>query len=66
MDWLDFRALGLGANAAMFDLADRLMFRPLSYLRDPDSVHRIYWQWRERGTTNTEVDLKEQRIELLA
>lgn len=46
-------ALGLGANAAMFDLADRLMFRPLSYLRDPDSVHRIYWQWRERGTTNT-------------
>src|SRR4029079_17467060 len=47
-------ALGLGANAAMFNVVDRLMFRPLTYLRDPGSVHRIYWQWDdERGTTRT-------------
>jgi hypothetical protein len=46
-------ALGIGANAAMFNLVDRLMFRPLSYLRDPASVHRIYWQWQERGAITT-------------
>jgi putative ABC transport system permease protein len=46
-------ALGIGANAAMFNLVDRLMFRPLSYLRDADNVHRIYWLWQERGTTTT-------------
>ena len=47
--------LGLGANAAMFNVVDRLMFRPLAYLRDPDSVHRIYWQTDNRGTTNTQL-----------
>jgi predicted permease len=45
--------LGIGANAAMFDVVDRLMFRPLAYLRDPGSVHRIYWQTEYRGTTTT-------------
>ena len=45
--------LGLGANAAMFDVVDRLMFRPLAYLHDPGSVHRIYWRMDYRGTTNT-------------
>jgi predicted permease len=45
--------LGIGANATMFTVVDRLMFRPLSYLRDPDSVHRIYWQWQERGDFRT-------------
>jgi predicted permease len=45
--------LGIGANAAMFDVVDRLMFRPLSYLRDPGSVRRIYWQSDNRGTTRT-------------
>jgi putative ABC transport system permease protein len=46
-------ALGIGANAAMFNLVDRLMFRPLSYLRDAENVHRIYWQWQGRGTATT-------------
>ena len=45
--------LGIGANAAMFDVVDRLMFRPLAYLHDPGSVHRIYWRTDYRGTTNT-------------
>jgi putative ABC transport system permease protein len=36
--------LGIGANAAMFSAIDRLMFRPFPYLRQPDSVHRVYLQ----------------------
>lgn len=34
--------LGIGANAAMFNVVDQLMFRPYPYLRDPDAVHRVY------------------------
>jgi hypothetical protein len=34
--------LGIGANAAMFAVIDRLMFRPFPYMRDPGSVHRVY------------------------
>ena len=30
--------LGIGANAAMFGVIDRLMFRPHAYLRDPGRV----------------------------
>jgi putative ABC transport system permease protein len=35
-------ALGVGANAAMFSLIDRMMFRPPAYMRDAASVHRVY------------------------
>ena len=35
-------ALGIGANAAMFGVTDRLLFRPPSYMKDPDRVHRVY------------------------
>jgi putative ABC transport system permease protein len=45
--------LGIGANAVMFNVVDRLMFRPLAYLKDPQTVHRIYWQWQERASTVT-------------
>ena len=45
--------LGIGANAAMFNVVDRLMFRPRAYLRNPSTVHRIYWQWQDHGTTTT-------------
>ena len=34
--------LGLGANAAMFNVIDQAMFRPYRYLRDPASVNRVY------------------------
>jgi predicted permease len=34
--------LGIGANAAMFNVIDQLMFRPFAYLRDPAHVHRVY------------------------
>jgi len=46
-------ALGIGANAAMFGVVDRLMFRPLTYLRDPSTVHRLYLQSTERGEIRT-------------
>jgi putative ABC transport system permease protein len=45
--------LGIGANVAMFDVVDRLMFRPLEWLRDSSRVHRIYWQWKDRGSEVT-------------
>ena len=44
--------LGIGANTAMFGIIDRLMFRPFPYLRDPDSVHRVYTASTYRGTRN--------------
>jgi putative ABC transport system permease protein len=45
--------LGIGANAAMFGVVDRLMFRPYAYLRDPSTVHRVYLRATYRGTTST-------------
>jgi putative ABC transport system permease protein len=43
--------LGIGANAAMFGVIDRLMFRPYPYLRDPSRVHRVYLQSTDREQT---------------
>src|SRR5713101_230214 len=41
--------LGLGANAAMFSLVDRLLFQPPAFMPDPDSVHRVYLFQTYRG-----------------
>ncbi len=41
--------LGIGANAAMFGVIDRLMFRPYPYLRDPATVDRVYLQLTGRN-----------------
>ncbi|MGH7678110.1 MAG: ADOP family duplicated permease [Gemmatimonadaceae bacterium] len=35
-------ALGIGANAAMFGLVDRLLFRAPPMMIDPATVHRVY------------------------
>jgi predicted permease len=45
--------LGIGANAAMFGVVDRLMFRPFPLMRDPAQVHRVYLQTTSRGTVRT-------------
>ena len=41
--------LGIGANAAMFGIVDRLLFRAPAYLRDPATTHRVYLSWIEPG-----------------
>ena len=35
-------ALGVGANAAMFGVLDRLLIRPPNYLEGADEVNRVY------------------------
>lgn len=35
-------ALGIGANAAMFGIVDRLLFRAPGFMKHPDRVHRVY------------------------
>ncbi|HVZ47253.1 MAG TPA: ABC transporter permease, partial [Gemmatimonadaceae bacterium] len=42
-------ALGIGANAAIFGVIDRVMFRPYPYLRDPGAVNRVYTETTYRG-----------------
>src|SRR5215218_9175743 len=47
-------ALGIGANAAMFSLIDRLLFRPPAFMVDPSTVQQVYMyrtsQGKESGT----------------
>ena len=46
-------ALGIGANAAMFGIVDRMLFRPPPYMTDPSSVHRLYETTTWRGKDHT-------------
>ena len=46
-------ALGIGANATMFGIVDRLLFRPPTFLKNPDLGARIYLYRTFRGKDNT-------------
>ena len=47
-------SLGIGANAAMFAVIDRLMFRPFPHMRDPGTVHQVYLQITAGGQRRTQ------------
>jgi putative ABC transport system permease protein len=51
-------ALGVGVNAAMFGVVDRLLIRPPAYLLDAPFVHRVYF---ERTPNSSRI--KESRTE---
>lgn len=59
-------ALGIGANAAIFGIVDRLMFRQPAGLLGPERVHRVYLQWMQDGELRTDRSMPYPRFRDLA
>jgi predicted permease len=53
--------LGIGINAAMFGIVDRLLFRAPPLLHQPDQVQRVYLQWMNREGLRTEETIEYTR-----
>jgi hypothetical protein len=50
--------LGIGANAAMFAVIDRLMFRPFPFMSDPATTGLVYLQTTNRdGRRNSNITM---------
>ena len=45
--------LGIGANAVMFGIVDRLLFRTPAYLSDAAHTHRVYFSWWRNAAKTT-------------
>ena len=54
--------LGLGANAAMFGLLDRLLLRPPEHVREPSQVRRVYLQIPEDNRLAAVTEVSYRRL----
>lgn len=43
-------ALGIGANATMFGILDRILLTPPRHLSDPDQIYRVYRLYRQSSS----------------
>ena len=55
-------ALGIGVNAAMFGVTDRLLFRAPAFMTEPQRAHRVYLGRTIRGSERVSASLQYTRF----